>query len=117
MSLLKQVKSRPTKSPVQCPLGEAPLRSFWNFNLLGCYIFALGQKNGKSKFFEIGPHLPTVPGGFLNRVSQNILISIEIESLVPDMYCWYSYLVHFREEDINDVESCIRVTLNFLNFL
>ena len=71
---------------------------------------------GNQIFFEIGPHLPTVPGGFLNRVSQNMLISIEIKPLLPNMNCWYSYLVHFREEDINDLESCIWVTL-LLTFL
>ena len=36
--------------------------------------------------------------------------------LALPMQCWYSYLMLFQEEDIYDLESCIRVTLNFFNF-
>ena len=61
-------------------------------------------------FFEIGPRLHTAPEVFLNRVPQNILISIEIEPLVLAMQCWYSYIMLSGDEDIYDLESCIRVT-------
>ena len=37
------------------------------------------------KFFEIGPHLRTAPGAFMNHAPQIILISREIEPLVLDM--------------------------------
>ena len=75
------------------------------------------KKREIQNFCEIRPHLPTAPGAFLNRAPQTILILIGIESLVLDMQCFYSYLMLFREKDIYDLESCIRVTLNFLNFL
>ena len=75
----------------------------------------LAKKMENPKFFEIRPHLHTDPDAFLNRAPQNILISIEIEPLVLDMQCWYSYLMLFREEDIYDLESCTRITLNFFS--
>ena len=57
------------------------------------------------------------PGLFLNRAPPNILISIEIELLVLDMQCWYLFIfMLFREKGIYDLESCIRVTSNFLVF-
>ena len=67
-------------------------------------------------FFEIVYHSPTALGAFLNHASQKILLSIEIEPLVVDVQCWWSYLMLFREEDIFDLESCTGVTLNFLKF-
>ena len=76
--------------------------------------FCIWPKKWKiQNFFVIGTHLPSAPGAFLNRAPQNILILIEIEPLVLDMQCWYSYLTLFTEEDIYDLENCIGVTLNF----
>ena len=65
----------------------------------------------------MGLHSPTAPGAVFNRVPQNILISIKIEPLVLDVQYWYSYLMLVREEDIYDIQSCIGVTLNFLDVL
>ena len=67
--------------------------------------------------FEIGSHLANAPEASLNRATQNILIPIEIEPLVLDMKCWYSYLKLFREEYIYDLESCIVFFLIFCNLL
>ena len=77
----------------------------------------MAKKIGNPEFFVIGPHLPTAPGAFLNRTPQKILISKEIEPLVLDMQRWYSYLTLSKNKDIYDLESCIRITLNFFNFL
>ena len=77
----------------------------------------LAKKMGNPILFEIGLYLHTALGLFLNQAPQNMLILIEIEPLALDMQCWYSYLMLFREEDIYNLESCIRVTSNFFNFL
>ena len=68
-------------------------------------------------FLKSDPIYILPSGIFLNRAPKIILLSIKIEPLVLDMQCWYSYLLLFREKDIYDLESCIGVTLNFLNFL
>ena len=94
---------------------------FWvilEFQLAWVLDFCLRPKKWENQnLFEIRLHLHIVPGAFLNRAPQNTLMLIEIKSLVLDMQCWYSYLMLFGEEDIYDLESCIRITLNFLNFL
>ena len=94
---------------------------FWvilEFQLAWVYDFCLWPKKWEiQNFFEIGPHLHTAPGVFLNRAPQNTLILIELVQLVQDMQCWYSYLMLLREEDIYDLESCIRITLNFFFFV
>ena len=91
-----------------------PFRVILEFQLAWVLDFCLWPKKWEiQNVFEIGPHLHIAPGAFLNRAPKIILISIEIQPLVLDMQCWYSYLMLFREEDIYDLESCIGVTLNF----
>ena len=91
-----------------------PFRVILEFRLAWVLDFCLWPKKWEiQNVFEIGPYLPTAPGAFLNRAPKIILISIEIEPLVLDIQCWYSYLMLFTEEDIYDLKSCIRVTLNF----
>ena len=83
-------------------------RIILEFQLAWVLDFHLWPKKWEiQNFFEIGPHLHTAPKAFLNRTPKIILMSIEIEPLVLDMQCCYSYLMLFREEDIYDLESCI----------
>ena len=102
---------------------EPPLHSradpFWailEFQLAWALGFRLWPKKMRNPIFEIVPHLHTAPRAFLICIPPNILISIEIDPLMLDMQCWYSYLMLFREKDIHDLESCIRITLSFFNF-
>ena len=67
-------------------------------------------------FFEIGPHLDTVSGTFLNRAPSNLRILIKLVLLVLDMLRWNSVLLFFREEDSGDLLFSIRVTFDFFEF-
>ena len=94
---------------------------FWvilEFQLAWVLHFCLWPKEmGNPKFFRNRTPFTYCPGAFLNRAPQNILISIEIEPFELNMQYWYSYLMFFGEKDINDLESCFRVTSNFFSFL
>ena len=87
---------------------------FWvilEFHLAWVLAYCLGPKKWEfENFFEIGPHLHAAHGAFLDCAPKNILILIEIEPLVLDIQCCYSYVMLFREEDIYDHEHCIRVS-------
>ena len=84
---------------------------------MGVRFLSLAKKMGNPDFFKKSDPIYLLYWTFFNCTPQNTLILIEIEPLVLDMQCWYSYLMLFREEDIYDLESCNRVTLNFFNFL
>ena len=58
---------------------------------------------GNPFFFELGPHLDTAPGAFLNRAPSRLKILIKLVLVITSaryaMLVGYSFVLFFREKD------------------
>ena len=68
-------------------------------------------------FFLIGSHLPTASWAFIELHPQKYTNNNKKRTISAGYTMLVLIFNAFREEDIYDIESCIRATLNFFNFL
>ena len=99
---------------------EPPLHSradpFWavlEYQLDWVLDFCLWPKKWEiQSFFEIVPHLHSAPRAFLIFTPK--YINIDRNRPINARYAMLVFIFNvFREKDIYDLESCIRITFNF----